>query len=292
MLIFALISFSIIRGLHAIITKGAQKNYVNGFAEALYMTIIYALLQFIFLLVMPPYSMLNFETEMIFNPLLFAIFSTIGFVLYLTALRKGPTSLTNVINNFLMLVPIAAGLLLWNEVIKPFEVIGLMLVIVIMFLFNQNSYNEGEISKKITPEWIFLAIGGAFFSGIAVIFTKQHSLTYSYALKEYLILLNIFTFLLGLPYVIWAIKKKKIVLKFDIRFLMYVSAAAIIQNIGNIIYTFYAGKLNSVLFFPLMSILGIISVVIMSRLILKEKISVKAYIGIGLSFAAIYLLNL
>ncbi|MCX7747291.1 MAG: EamA family transporter [Clostridia bacterium] len=284
--------FTVLRGFHAVVTKMIQKDYVDGFSASIFLTVVYSLAQALFLPLMPPYYSYSYEPKMLVNPFFFAVFFMVGYILVINALGKGPISLTNIINSFMQLVPIIAGIFLWNDTIGPFQWVGIGLFVVILFLFNESSYEEDNKSKGITSGWILMAVGSALFGGISVIFTKQHMILYSDAIKEYLILFNLMVVVMGLPYVLWAVYKKKLKIKLDKRYLTFIIITALIQDINNIIFMYYINRLNGAFFFPLIGILSIVSVVIMSRLLLKEVISKKAYVGILISLVSIYLLGI
>jgi len=277
--------FSILRGLNAIAVKMAQKDYVKKINDSICFTILFSLFQLIFLFLIPPWNGYTFRLDMLIYPACFSIFYLISYILLLTALKEGPTSLTNI-------VPIIVGLIIWKEHIGMFQLIGLILFIVVLFLFNQGSYSEGTDSKKVTVKWALLASSCTLAVGIAVIFTKQYMLTFDGFIKEYLIMYNLVVVIIGIPYLLITAAKGKQKFLLDKKFLFYTASPALITDITNIIYMLYITSFKSAFFFPLMSILNILSVVVFSRIILKERISKTAYIGILLSFVALYLLGI
>lgn len=292
MIYFTFFVFSALRGLNAIAVKMAQKGYVKSLYDSISFTILFSFFQLVFLFIIPPWYKYTFRLDMLLYPACFAVFYMISYILLISALKEGPTSLTNIICSFQSIVPIIVSLILWKESIGIFQVIGLILFVIVLLLFNQGSYSEGEESKKISFKWAVLAGFSTLTVGIAVIFTKQYMLTYDGFIKEYLIMYNFIALLIGLPYlIIFRINRDKKFL-LDRKFLFYTASPALITDITNMIYMFYITKFKSALFFPLMSILNIISVVIFSRIILKENVSKTAYAGIILSFAAIYLLSM
>lgn len=285
------ILFALIRGVTNIIIKFAQKNFVKNISDSIYYTLVSSVFQIVFLIFLPPYSY-NFRLDMFLYPACFGFFYFISYTLLLKSLKEGPTSLTNVIYNFQSIVPIVVGLFIWKDTIDPFQMAGLVLFVTVLFLFNKGSYSEGEEVKKITLKWVFFAILAAFFMGVSVIFTKQYMLTYDGYMKEYLVNFNIMVILMAVPYVAYSRIKKKVKFKPSFKYLAYSAAPALLMDITNIIYMTYVTRFASAFFFPVMAILSIISIVVMSRVILKEGVSKRAYWGIGLSFVAIYLLSL
>ena len=292
MIYITFITFSILRGLNAIAVKMAQKDNVKKLHDSIYFTILFSFFQLVFLFLIPPYNRLTIKLDMLLYPACFAIFYLISYVLLMGALKEGPTSLTNVIYSFQSIVPVVLGLIIWNETIGIFQFFGLVLFMFILFLFNKGSYSEGNKSKKITLKWVLLASFCTLSVGIAVIFTKQYMLTYDGFIIEYLILYNAFVVMLGIPYILISTMKYKQKLILNKKFLFFTASPALITDITNIIYMLYITKFKSAFFFPLMSILNIVSIVLFSWIFLKEKISKSAYIGIILSFLAIYLLGI
>lgn len=292
MICFILFSFAVLRGINAVTTKVAQKDYINSINGSVYLTVLYCFFQAIFLLVMPPYTNLNFKTEFITYPLLYSIFYFVSFILFINALRQGPTSLSNIIYNFQLLIPVLLGLIIWKERITIYQLVGLLMFGIILYIFNKSSYSEGGISKRPSVKWTSLIIGSAVAAGIAITFTKQYMVDYNGYIKEYLLIYNIITVLFGLPYLGYTAVYKKLSVKFDLRFILLVAVAALIQDITNTIYMLYITKYSSASFFPIIGILNIVSIVLMNRFLLKERMSAKAYIGILISFVAIYLLGI
>lgn len=292
MIVLAVAAFAILRGIYVVVTKLTQKNYVNSFEDSIYLTMMFSFMQAVFLPLMPPYTHYSFETGMLFNPIMFAVFFSASFILYITALRYGSNSMTNTVSGFSLLVPILAGLVLWNEVITLYQIVGLLFFSVIIFLFNRSTFKTGTETKPVTLRWMIIAISSAAANGTCVIFTKQHMIHYSGAIKEYLLMLNAAIFILSLPYLLWAYRRKKFKPTLNRRFIIYVGITALIQNINNIIYMVYINGFKSTSFFPMVGIINIISAVAVSRLILKERVSKLAYAGIVLSFVSIYILNI
>jgi drug/metabolite transporter (DMT)-like permease len=292
MIFCILFSFAVLRGINAVTTKVAQKDYVNNLNGSVYLTVLYCFFQAIFLIAIPPYSGLTFKTEFLTYPLLYSVFYFISFILFINALGQGPASLSNIIYNFQLLIPVLLGLVIWKESITLYQLVGLLLFGIILFIFNKSSYNEGGVSKRPSVRWAFLSIGSAVAVGIAIIFTKQYMVDFNGFIKEYLLIANIIIVLIGLPYLGYTAVNKKLSVRIDLRFILLVATAALIQDITNIIYMHYITKYSSAYFFPMIGILNIVSIVLMNRFLLKERMAAKAYIGIIISFAAIYLLGI
>ena len=294
-MIFALviIAMSVFRVMFVILSKNIQRNYAENFAQDMYFTMMFFLLQFIFLLALPPYRPLHIEPAQFFNPVMFGVISVSSTVLFFAAIRIGPAALTSIIGNFSMLVPIVLGLLFWNERITVLQIAGIAVVLAALFFFKQKTKtDQPDGEKKRSPKWLLTAVAAAAAVGFSVCFTKRNSMQYPNYFKEYLLLLCAVTVLASLPYVLWAAAKKKIKLIPDIRFLYLTAIMAIIHDINNIFYTIYVGRTASALFFPVSGVSATLAVVIAGRIFLHEKLSANANVGIVLSIIAITLLSL
>ncbi len=285
--------FSSLRGLNAIAMKMAQKDRIKSFHDSIFFTIIFSSFQLFFLFLIPPWTGYSFRPEVFLFPVCFGLFFFVSNVFLLRALHEGPTSLTNIIYSFQAIIPIIVSLILWHEAIGSWQILGLVLFVIVLFLFNQGSYSDGQAeNKKVTLKWIILAGISTMAAGIAVIFTKEHMLKFDGLVKEYLMIYNAVVVLLGLPYLLLTRKKQQKSLLKDKKFLAFTASPGLMTDITNMIYMFFITRFQSAFFFPFMSVLNILSVVILSRLLLKEKISKPAYAGIVLSFLAIYLLGI
>src|SRR5690554_6069380 len=127
MIVWALLSFSILKGVNAVAIKLAQKDYVRNSHDSIYLTVIYSLIQLLTLFILPPYRRLDLSGPIWLYPTLYAIVFFIGYVWYINALRLGPVSLTNIIYYFQILVPVLVGVWLWKETISVPQWIGLLL---------------------------------------------------------------------------------------------------------------------------------------------------------------------
>ena len=196
MIYFTFFAFSALRGLNAIAVKMAQKDYIKNLHDSIFYY-TFSFFQLVFLLLFPLYKY-TFRLDMLLYPACFAVFYLISYILLISALNEGPTSLTNIIYSFQSIVPIIVSLVLWKEHMGILQVIGLILFVIVLLLFNQGSYSEGTTYKKISLKWAILAASCTLAVGIAVIFTKQYMLTYDGFIKEYLILYNLIVVVVGI----------------------------------------------------------------------------------------------
>jgi uncharacterized membrane protein len=283
---------AVLKGFSTVTVKLSQKNYVNGVNDSILFTAMASFFQILFMFALPPYYTYHFEMKDIAYPLMFSLFYILFFVLTFRSLKEGPTSLTAILQNFNMFVPIIAGIFIWNETTGVFQIIGIILFVVSLFLFNRVTYRTDNVDRKITLKWMLVTLLSTFFSGCAITISKQYTLINESSPKEFLIIFNFVILLFCLIYFIVLGSAGIYRPVFHKKFILYAVITGLISDVVNIIYMLYVGRFSSAFFFPLMNTSGIISVTLMTGIILKERISKTAYIGIAICAAALILLSI
>jgi drug/metabolite transporter (DMT)-like permease len=281
--------FMLCKGVNTVTLKRAQSGR-GGFFQHMLFTFVFCIAQGLVLFLLPPYRALSFAPERLLLPFLFGSFYVVFMIFTVMALREGPTSLTTIIGSFNPLFPIIAGLLLWGDAMRWWQIAGLLLFCAALFLFNSGSYTEADAKKPITLKWIVLALLGLTFSGLAVICTRRYCDLYPGYIKEYLLVFCATGTLWTLPFVIWGWIGHRAELTLDRNMIVYSFATALAVDISNIIFMLYASAFDAAFYFPLMSVLGVASVMLAGRFILKERVSRRAIAGIVVSAAALALL--
>lgn len=292
MIFFVFLSFAVLRGFYAIIMKLSQKGYISSVNDSFYFLVITSSFQVIFLFILPPYYLYSYEVKMVVYPLFFSICYFLSFSFLLNSLRFGSTSLASVIKNFSIFIPIIAGLIFWNENISLYQIAGVSLFITAVFLFNRGTYRVGDTDNEITLKWTLLVLASTFFGGTAGTISKQYALVYDNNPKEYLIAFNVIIMVFGIIYFSFLKKRKKYKPFHSKKLIGYAALAGLVQVLNNILYMLYVAKFDSAFFFPMLSTSSIVSVIILSRLFLKEKGTRKTYVGILFCITAIFLLNM
>jgi uncharacterized membrane protein len=270
----------------------AQKSYVTDTSRSYGFVLLYSIFQILIFLVIPPYGHYHFDLKIAVYPFYFAIFSLTAQMLMLNALRNGPTSLTNILLRYHALVPTAVGIFLWHESLSDYQLGGLLLFLICTFLFNHDSYTEGNKNKPISWHWLLVTLLSALGTGIAVIFTKQYMVTSTGPIREYLILFNIFIVLFCIIVLACQRLRGTIIPRPAPQFIGYIFFAALLMNTSNYIYMDYIAKYNSAFFFPATNISSLLAILILSVIIFNERLNRKAQMGIILSIIAICLLSL
>ena len=126
--------------------------------------------------------------------------------------------------------------------------------------------------------------------GLCGSISKQVMLLYPGVEKTYLLMYNLIVILIGIPLCIIH-RKKALELLRDRQFLLLVFITAILMATADFIYVTFVPKYDSAFFMPLSSTVSMISVMIFSRIFLKEKITGRALIAAALCIVAVIILS-
>ena len=277
-------------GGNSIIQKKSQQGRLNTLIDSMIYATVLAFFQALIYLVLPPYR--PFPTQGSFYAYTSAF--SIGFVgqmaLFMMAFRLGPASMTSTIRNLNMLVPITLGLFIWNEKLTWFKVIGMTIFITALVIMNKAGYTVDGKPQKISSKWLFTSICLLLVCGSCASISKQVMLTYSGVEKNYLLIYNLIVLVFGIPLCI--VQRKRALLLFkDYRFLLLVFFSAALMSSADLVYVNFVSKYDSAFFMPLTSTVSMISVMIFSRIFLKEKISNRSMVAAGLCILAVIILS-
>ena len=285
------LALSIIRGFQVITMKITQKDYLRDINDSIFLIVVISFFQIPFLFTLPPYYVFHFNVDMLIFPLVFSACYLLLKLFMLNSIRYGPTALTSVIIEFSVFVPVILGLFIWDEKLDIKKIIGLLLFIAILFIINSGSYKVNKIQIKISLKWIVMALTAALSAGFAGVTSKVYALNNPGNPKEYLLIYNGIIIIFGVLYFSSQMIRKKYKPLINKRFILLAVILSVLTVGANLLFIINVASFASIYFFPLLSIGAILSVVIMSRLFLKEGLSKKIYIGIILSMVAIYLIK-
>lgn len=288
--ILLMVLTTISRGANMVFIKRAQRGPKSLWQTMLY-TGCYCFGQFLLLFILPPWDRLDFSWERLWCPAAYGVLYILYMYLYTRSMNTGPAALTAVICSFNNLLPIAAGVLVWHENVSWQKAVGIGLFVCCLLLFNSGNYSSGEEKHPITLKWLGVALSAMMISGCAVLFTQTYgNLNPGAYIKEYLIFANLVTSVLCVPFVVTGRTRHRDAVRADGEFLKNTFGASCCTDISNIIFMMYLTSFSSAFYFPLTSVLGVLSVLVAGRLVLKEKISPRALSGVALSAVALVFL--
>lgn len=216
-----------------------------------------------------------------------------GFVtLYSQAMKEGPLSFTCFIFSISMIIPIVLSIILYKEVVSIFQVIGLLLILVALYLINfENQHSNKAI---FTKKWIILCAVGAVFNGLLLFITKFHAITVpsgnvgQFMLSGYLVCT-----LLCVPRLFFPdVRETLTTYKFNKWVIILAILVAIGNSIGNGLVSFLGATVDGVVLFPVTNGFSVLVSILISRFFFKEELKGRALAGICLGVLAIVLLSL
>lgn len=254
--------FCIIIGLGVVIAEGSVKNIVPG-APALAITALSGVATSVFV------------------------------VSWLVAVKKGSYMMLDVFLMLGTLVPLLLGKELFGEEIgfKSWIGFGVLLIAVIIMC----SYNN-SIKTKITPTSLMLLIAAGLANGFADFSQKLFVKTvpeapisvfnfYTYVFSA--ITLIIFFFIFAATD-----KEKKKAERVDLRTVFgYIAVMSACLFINSYFKTVAALYLDSAKLYPLNQGMALVISLLMSSALFKEKLTVKAIIGVAVAFAGLLIMN-
>lgn len=280
-------------------TKGycgkKTSGYTNNFSDAILANtirmILCAVIGFIIILASEGLSTLIPSMEIIFISALSGISTVIFVVSWLISVKKSAYMMVDIFLMLGVLIPLIASNVFFNEAIKPTQWIGITLLfvaVVIMCLYNNS------IKTKITlPSFILLLICG-IANGVADFSQK---LFVKNIPNSSAAVFNFYTYIFaGLVLAIsFAVTRKttKSTEKADIKKIFgFILIMAICLFTNSYFKTLSARHLSAVLLYPLNQGCALILSAVMSAVIFKEKLNVKAVVGILTAFMGLLIINL
>jgi drug/metabolite transporter (DMT)-like permease len=290
-LLFIVALYMTSQGLYSGCLKKIQQDFILNTGHSFFYCAVGAAFQALFILLLPPYGPLNFNMDALTLGAVFTVFNLLGVLLLFKALSLGPMGLTNVIIIVRNFLPIVVGLIFWNESVGLYQGLGLIVFVASLGMINLTSRQGGD--RKPTLKWMLVALSSGLITGVAICVSKLYGFAQPTAFKEYLIAFNVIITLVLTPYlaVIWR-KKELGKLARSGRFWFFSILSALGLAVANLLFMNYINAFSSALYFPMLSILAVLTTVLIGRIFFRERLNWQGLVGVGLSLAAIVLLNL
>ena len=198
---------------------------------------------------------------------LFLIFKTL-------AMLNGPVSITTLIGNCSMLLSISASIIIWNEEVHIWHIMGLLLLLFSIFLCT--NANGVMVYKK---HWILYSILYFLLCGcIGIIFKLFATSEY----KQYrLDMMIVSAFIISIFLCIaLANGRSNSAFHFSSSYCLLVFLCGIMSCSYTLLNLYLSGNLPGTVFFPGFNGGVIVLTAILSRLLLHEKLTIKQVTGI------------
>ncbi len=270
MLYFLLICSVVMLSLYMCLTNAFSKRIMRNNADFfLFNTILSVVASFLFLAAAGGLKRVSWYTVLL--GILFAAITLTGQFASLKAFNCGPMSYTVLFNSCGMLIPAVAGALFWHESVSWLQAAGVA-VLVIGFGIGTNFKKYQNVSLR----WLCFALLLFFCAGMTGVLQKIHQ-TSPYQEERFSLLLIAFA-LMGLASFCCFLKERstdkgKRRVPFKAAVLFPCLLAGVCLGFVNAANLYLAGKLPSVLFFPLVNGGSTILCGVLSLAVMKERLN-------------------
>ncbi len=220
------------------------------------------------------------------------ITSSIFVVSWIISIKKGAYMMMDVFLMLGMIIPLTGSSIIFSESISPMQWLGLTLLMTAVIIMC--SYNNTIKGKMGISSFVLLII-----CGLANGFTDfSQKLFMEYSENVTIATFNFYTYvfstiILLIFFVFFSVKdgedKKTVNIK---SFIGYIIVMSVCLFLNSYFQTKAAGYLPSAQLYPLSKGGSLILSSLMSAILFKERLTVKAVIGILMSFVALLIINL
>lgn len=203
-------------------------------------------------------------------------------------MRLGPMSLTALIVSYGMLIPAVAGPIFWHEDFGVLQIVGLVLIVASLWLIREKESS----SKSVTLKWTVLLVTCFLLSGMAGLMEKIHQSTSGKEEKAGFVFV-------GCAVMFAVSLLASLLFKKTERNAMPLNKVCLVGSVTGLTVGFYsivnltlAGKLNTLIYYPVANGGFLLLAMLISVLFFKEKLTLTKAIGFFIGLCAIICLSL
>lgn len=234
-----------------------------------------------------------------FYALLYAVGYVFGTLGCLFALPRGSLLITNVMCHMGCLIPILYGLVFCGEMPTPFIIVGMLLLLSAIVLFNMKKVEKGAKKKKGgLAFWIF-AFMGAIGNGVAMLAVRVQQNEAAGEKRSALLFYGIlfaaimFLFILCIyrPRFKERVAEGEKCLPILLSGIPWIAVYAFGNATANFIASIVVSLLPAIVQYMLSTGIGIMISFLVGRFIYREKLTVAQYIGVSAAAVGLVLLT-
>ena len=268
-----------------------SKKYTNNTADTAFFTLCSAVLSLFVVLVF--ILMDGFRGVSWFTFLLGLLFAAVSFVNTYTATRAlvlGPLAYTCVIASASSIIPVLYGRIFLGEEITVFQIIGMVLMLISVFLSVET---EGE-KKKASLRWLAYALVNFFMNGTIGVLQKIHRASACAGeSNEYLFIMFFFMALFTLGYL--GILKARGTVRTARPFkaakvFLVLLGAGLSAGLINVLNLYLSGAFDAGFLFPVLNGGGTLAALILAFVLFKERFTLRRSIGLGIGILSLMFL--
>lgn len=221
---------------------------------------------------------------------MYGIFTVLAQWLYTVALGKMPVSVCAMVYSFGFIIPTVFGTVMWNESIGFFKIISVLLCVVTIILSSLG--NGGDNKKTEIGAVLPLIISMIASGGLGVVQKLQQKSDYPSETGAFLVSAFLLAGIISALAALTAKKENYTAQKHEKEFYFSVIIVGAAMAAANTANTLLAGRLPSVIAFPITNVGVILASLLVSVLFLKEKITGKQIAAMVTGIAAVVMFNL
>ena len=280
---------SVISGLIVTIVK---KYYVNNTGSASTYIFLYngvsGLFSLSFFFLFYQFSAIS-EYSIILG-VLYGLATIVQGVFMMLAFLVGPVSFTVVIVNFSTVLTAVSGAIFWGESIKFLQIIGIGLCLASFLLAIEKKDDE----KKVSWKWMVYSSLAMLATATLGLLQKIHQNSiYKEELDGFLFVAFAFLTITSLIAALFLSKKEKVpfIPKVKEKKILYaitvnMVVAGIFIAIVHKLNLYLAGVIDSAIFFPIVNGGNLILSILLARILFKEKLTRRQWIGVFVGIAS------
>ena len=218
---------------------------------------------------------------------LFGVFSAAFQICYTKALSVGNVSLTVLIVNLSMIIPVAVSVFAFNESLSLTRVIGILLTLVTFFVVT-----DVKNTEKCSLKWVLLAMASMLANGALSVTQKIFGKTeWSSQSGAFVSRAYIVAAVLSLVVYFFIRKRGTTSQKKNYTIFAYAAATGIILTVFQLFNTYAIATVSGTFLFPAYSGGCVVFSAILGLLIFKERLNARQAIGVSIGAVALVLMN-
>lgn len=271
-----------------------QSDFSKKSDKSLYDNIFYNMLMFIVAaLFFSPFLLKgSIEHLTLVQGIIMGVLSVVFQFFYINAFSKGKMTLTVIINNFSMLIPIAVSYLMFGEPLGIMKIIGIILALVSLVMVTARVKNESVAKKYDNILWAIFMIVVFLSNGLISVNQKIYSKTapnlqvFAFVAIAYISASLISAAILAVMRL--SNTQKKTVL--SPKMLISGASAGVIIGIFQCLNTYAASVIDGAVLYSTYNCATSMLSAAVGRLLFKEKLTNKQMIGVIVGIVSIMLL--
>jgi len=221
----------------------------------------------------------------------FGVLSIVFQFFYANAFRAGSVSLTVLINNFSLIIPIIFGTIWYDEPLTIARIIGIVLLFVSFFLSVKKDSKFGAFNVR----WLIYTLICFFSGGFASVVLKLHQHTASKEQRSgFVLFAYIVAFALSALIYLYKYKSVHIKITYKLSPKVWIPAAfaGMILGVYQKFNLLLAGIIDSAVLFPIVGCSVTIMMTVVGVIIFKDKLKKIQIAGIVVGLASIALISI